>query len=281
MPNYDEIIQQSQVNVNALAQKLRELDQLHIDIKKLIKHPETFDAKFVEVRELAESYTKSIGSSVKIFLDGNNTLFIAKLKEMEEKIGELDTQISRLTNTNYEELFKSLQLVFIEQTRKDLEVELKKVDEKTILIQERIDEFRAQIERLEKIDLEKYFDSLQKTLSEIFGAVNSINITLTKITQTLSTISESISSLKNSVELNQKELVQLNGYLLDTINQKFIQNEKQAKHNFEIIESKLNSLKEQNLILQKDVKMNRIIQIIAFSILGVLILFCSAIIILF
>jgi hypothetical protein len=281
MPNYDEIIQQSQVNVNALAQKLRELDQLHIDIKKLIKHPETFDAKFVEVRELAESYTKSIGSSVKIFLDGNNTLFIAKLKEMEEKIGELDTQISRLTNTNYEELFKSLQLVFIEQTRKDLELELKKVDEKTILIQERIDEFRAQIERLEKIDLEKYFDSLQKTLSEIFGAVNSINITLTKITQTLSTISESISSLKNSVELNQKELVQLNGYLLDTINQKFIQNEKQAKHNFEIIESKLNSLKEQNLILQKDVKMNRIIQIIAFSILGVLILFCSAIIILF
>jgi predicted S18 family serine protease len=160
-------------------------------------------------------------------------------------------------------------------------LELKKVDEKTILIQERIDEFRAQIERLEKIDLEKYFDSLQKTLSEIFGAVNSINITLTKITQTLSTISESISSLKNSVELNQKELVQLNGYLLDTINQKFIQNEKQAKHNFEIIESKLNSLKEQNLILQKDVKMNRIIQIIAFSILGVLILFCSAIIILF
>lgn len=281
MPNYDEIIQQSQVNVNALAQKLRELDQLHIDIKKLIKHPETFDAKFVEVRELAESYTKSIGSSVKIFLDGNNTLFIAKLKEMEEKIGELDTQISRLTNTNYEELFKSLQLVFIEQTRKDLELELKKVDEKTILIQERIDEFRAQIERLEKIDLEKYFDSLQKTLSEIFGAVNSINITLTKITQTLSTLSESISSLKNSVELNQKELVQLNGYLLDTINQKFIQNEKQAKHNFEIIESKLNSLKEQNLILQKDVKMNRIIQIIAFSILGVLILFCSAIIILF
>jgi len=281
MPNYDEIIQQSQDNVNALAQKLRELDQLHIDIKKLIKHPETFDAKFVEVRELAESYTKSIGSSVKIFLDGNNTLFIAKLKEMEEKIGELDTQISRLTNTNYEELFKSLQLVFIEQTRKDLELELKKVDEKTILIQERIDEFRAQIERLEKIDLEKYFDSLQKTLSEIFGAVNSINITLTKITQTLSTISESISSLKNSVELNQKELVQLNGYLLDTINQKFIQNEKQANHYFEIFESKLNSLKEQNLILQKDVKMNRIIQIIAFSILGVLILFCSAIIILF
>jgi len=81
--------------------------------------------------------------------------------------------------------------------------------------------------------------------------------------------------------LHQKELVQLNGYLLDTINQKFIQNEKQAKHNFEIIESKLNSLTEQNLILQKDVKMNRIIQIIAFSILGVLILFCSAIIILF
>ena len=93
MPNYDEIIQQSQVNVNALAQKLRELDQLHIDIKKLIKHPETFDAKFVEVRELAESYTKSIGSSVKIFLDGNNTLFIAKLKEMEEVNDSLKNQL--------------------------------------------------------------------------------------------------------------------------------------------------------------------------------------------
>lgn len=206
MPNYDEIIQQSQVNVNALAQKLRELDELHSDIKKLIKQPEIFDTKFGEVRELAESFTKSIGSSVKIYLDGSNTLFIAKLKEMEEKISELDKQISRLINTNFEELFKSLQIVFIEQTRKDLELELKKVDEKTILFQERINEFRAQIERLEKIDLEKYFDRLQKTLSEIYSAINNINITLTSLTKSLTDIAQQISTLQNIINQNQKEL---------------------------------------------------------------------------
>ena len=150
MPNYEEIIQQSQANVNALALKLNELDELHADIKKLIKQPEIFDVKFGEVRDLAEKFITTIGSSVKIYLDGSNTLFIDKLNEMAVKLSELDVQITRLVNTDFEELFKSLQIVFIEQTRKDLEIELKKIDEKTILFQDRINEFRVQIERLEK-----------------------------------------------------------------------------------------------------------------------------------
>lgn len=206
MPNYEEIIQQSQANVNALALKLNELDELHADIKKLIKQPEIFDVKFGEVRDLAEKFITTIGGSVKIYLDGSNTLFIDKINEMAVKLSELDVQITRLVNTDFEELFKSLQIVFIEQTRKDLEIELKKIDEKTILFQDRINEFRAQIERLEKIDLEKHFDRLQKTLSEIYAAISSINLTLTALTQSLAEIAQQISSIQNLINKNHRDL---------------------------------------------------------------------------
>jgi peptidoglycan hydrolase CwlO-like protein len=52
-------------------------------------------------------------------------------------------------------------------------------------MQTKIDELKKQIQRLERIDLEKHFDKLQKTVSENSGAINAINFYLTNITQML------------------------------------------------------------------------------------------------
>jgi mevalonate pyrophosphate decarboxylase len=57
--------------------------------------------------------------------------------------------------------------------------------EKSKDLQANIEELKQQIQRLEKIDLEKHFDKFQKTFSENSGAMNAINLYLTNITQTL------------------------------------------------------------------------------------------------
>jgi hypothetical protein len=262
MPDYDEIIQQSQENVNALALKLKELDQLHQDIKKLINQPEVFDLKFSEVVDLANDYTSKLGSSVKMYLEGSNTIFTVRLKEMEVKLGELEIQITRLVNTNFKELFKSLQLEFIELTRKDFEIELKKVDEKTILFQDRLDDFRLQIERLEKIDLNRHFNELQKVLSEIFVALNGVNLTLTNLLQTVSGIVQTLVNVQATLDRNHNETNLVIKDFRDATYRKVANLERHVIERSDLIQSEIKSLSEENAFLRKEIKTNRVIQIV-------------------
>ena len=160
MPNYEEVIQQSQANIKSLSEKLKDLDKLHQDIKKLIEQPKIFDTKYQEIVMLAEEYTNSLGAATKTYLDGKNILFVARLNEISNKTKDLQKEITRLVNTDFTKLFQDLQKSFIDQTRKDLAVELKKFDDKSTDLQTKIDDLRKQVERLERIDLEKHFDKL-------------------------------------------------------------------------------------------------------------------------
>jgi len=65
------------------------------------------------------------------------------------------------------------------------EIEITSGKEKSKEMEVKIDELKKQIQRLERIDLEKHFDKLQKTLSKNSGAINAINLYLTSITQML------------------------------------------------------------------------------------------------
>jgi len=264
MPNYEEIIQQSQSNIKSLSEKLKDLDKLHQDIKELIKQPEIFDAKYQQIVKLSEDYTNTIGASTKKYLDGNNTLFTSKLNELSDKTKDLQKEISRLVNTDFTKLFQDLQKSFIDQTRKDLATELKKFEDKTTDLQSKIDELKKQIERLEKIDLEKHFDKLQKTLSEIFGAINAINLTLTAITQMLNNIVQSLGAIQNAIESNHK--VTLN-HLNDQ--------DSEAKKNTELLESKIKLIAEQNDLLKKEIKTNKIIQLVGLTIILIILIYVA------
>lgn len=269
MPNYDEIIQQSQENVNALAQKLKELDQLHQDIKKLINQPEVFDQKFSEVTELANDFTSKLGGSVKLYLEGSNTIFTSKLNEMEGKLGELDTQITRLASTNFKEMFESLQSEFIEQTRKDLEIELRKVDEKTVYFQDRINELRAQIERLEQIDLNRHFNELQKVLAEIFVAINGVNLTLTNLLQTISGIVQTLVNIQATLDRNHNETNLVIKDFRDATYRKLTNFDREISRKMDLIENKIKSLSEENAELKNAIMTNRVIQVVGFFIIVV------------
>lgn len=266
MPNYEEVIQQSQANIKSLSEKLKDLDKLHQDIKELIKQPEIFDTKYQQIVKLSEEYTITLGAATKKYLDGNNIFFTANLNELSNKTKDLQKEISRLVNTDFTKLFQDLQKSFIDQTRKDLVIELKKFDDKSTDLQTKIDELRKQVERLEKIDLEKHFDKLQKTLSEIFGAINAINLTLTNIVQTLTGVVQTLGNIQTTLDTNHKDAKQLINSFSESTEKHLNDIDKQATKNVELLENKITSLSKQNELLEKEVKTNRIIQMVGFVI---------------
>jgi ABC-type transporter Mla subunit MlaD len=279
MPDNEVIIKQSQANVKSLSEKLKDLDKLHQEIKALKEEaegiPEIFNKKFQELVKLSEDYTNTLGAATKNYLDGNNTLFTTKLSELSTKIKEFEKEITRLVNTDFTKLFKDLQKVFIDQTRADLATELKRFEEKSKDLQTKIDELKKQIERLEKIDLEKHFDKLQKTLSEIFGAINAINLTLTNIIQTLTGIVQSLGTIQTTLDTNHKEAKQLLTNFGETTEKHLTDQDKQAKNNVELFESKIKSVTEQNEVLRKEVKTNRIIQIVGLTIILIILIYVA------
>ena len=266
MPDYEEIIKLSQANVKSLSDKLKDLEKLHQEIKALKEAaegiPEIFNKNFQELVKLSEDYTNTLGSATKNYLDGNNTLFTTKLSELSTKLKEFEKEITRLVNTDFTKLFKDLQKVFIDQTRADLEKELKRFEDKSKDLQNKINELRKQVERIESIDLVFHFDKLQKTLAEIFGAINAINLTLTNIIQTLTGIVQSLGSIQNSIDTNHK-----------TTSKQLDELSIEGKNNTTLIENKIKGLADQNEILKKEIKTNKLIQFIGLGLTLIILIY--------
>jgi ABC-type transporter Mla subunit MlaD len=188
MPNYNELIQQAQANVKSLSEKLKDIDHLHQDIKKLIEQPLIYDKQQQEIVKLVDSYINKLGAATKKYLDGNNILFTEKLKELSNKNGEL----------------------------------------------------KEEIERLEKIDLEKHFDEIRETVSKRFTA---IDLTLSNIAQILNGINQSLNTIQTTII----------AYHDDT--KKHLGNQGMVLSS---IEHRINSLEKQNSLLRKEIKKDRI-----------------------
>jgi len=275
---YDEVIRQSQENVKALSEKLKAFDELHADIIKLKdnnnKLPQFFDDKFKEISQLAIDYTQKLGSLSNEYLELNNHLFTSKINELSLKIKEIENEISRLEKTDFVELFKVLQDEFIKTARTDLNSELNKFDKKVIDLQNNIDNFKTllddlneEITRLENIDLEKHFDNLQKTLSDIFGAINSLNISFTTIIQTLNKIVQSNSDIETKIDKNAKDTKSDLEALTKTFESQLQQQKDELIKNRELLESRIRSVEIQNEQINKGIKINRIIGIVGISII--------------
>ena len=322
MPNYDKLIELSQANVKALSDKLKDLDDVYKDISSLKTKSEgiplAFEQSFQKISDLSKQYTETLGIASKTYLDGSNSLFTTKLKELsgitqdlhkeisrlvntdltelfsdlqkifieqtkkdiatelkkieekttdfQAKITKLENEISRLVNTDLTTLFNDLQKVFIEQTKKDIEIELVKIDERTTEFQTKITSFGGEINRLEKVDLEKHFEKLQKTLSDIFGAINAINLTLTGLTTSLNSVVQSLGQIQKTVEDNFKETNKLITTFSTETNSHLNQQDRKNDIQFETIKKEVVNLSEQNIDLKKEIKTNRVIQIVGLVI---------------
>jgi DNA repair exonuclease SbcCD ATPase subunit len=275
MADYNELIKQSQENVNALSTKLKELDELYQKIKILIEQPKKsasdfeekfqkaladFQQKFQAVTELAKTYTDTLDIATKTYLDGSNLLFVAKLKELGEKLNSLQKEIDRLVNTDFEALFKQLQQNFDSQIKETTVKILTDFGSKLTDFQVKIDDLKEQVIRLTAIDLEEHFNKHQQKLSEIFNAINAVNTILTGISQTLISIVQDIGSLQSSIESKHREI------------SKRLDNQ---DRDINSLNEQLSKVLNQNTLLNQEIKINRLILISGFAalVIGLVALF--------
>lgn len=167
MPNYEEIITQSQKNVTDLSAKLKDLEELHRDIKTLANSnrdiPTLFNQAYIEIRDLTKRYTNDIATSAEVYLSGNNEIFVNNFKVFDEKIADFENELIRLEKVNLQVLFEEAREIFLNNTSKELAIEYEKIDAKTGLLKNSISEFQQEISRLKEIDLIEAFKDLQKT----------------------------------------------------------------------------------------------------------------------
>jgi len=253
MEKFDAKSQDLQLKINALQSEVSRL--INTDFSKLFA-------------ELQKEFIKKTRED----LEGELKKFDAKSEDLQLKINALQSEISRLINTNFTQLFEGLQKEFIKKTREDLEVELKKFDAKSAQIQSKIDLLQKEITRLENIDLEKHFDKLQKTLSDIFGAINALNLSFTTIIQTLNTLVQSVGNISTKLESNhadiQGSIKEFSSNILAHLKEQDIE----IKRNQTSVDTQLKALVEQNEMLKKELKTNRMMLILGF----VLVLIISA-----
>ena len=194
---------------------------------------------------------------------------------LSSKLKDFDKEVLRLINTDFNALFKDLQKTFIDQTKKDLEIELNRFEEKAKDLQTKNEALEKQVERLTKVDLEKGFDKLQKTLSDIFGSINSINQILTVVTQTLNGIVQSLGIIQTSIDKNHKEIKQNIDIFSEATVKHLTNQDQEAKSNYQLLEAKINSISEQNDILRMEIKTNRIIQIVGLTLIVIILIFLA------
>lgn len=139
--------------------------------------------------------------------------------------------------------------------------------EKLSELSTKVKEFEKEIDRLEKIDLEKHFAKLQKTLSEIFGAINAINLTLTGIVKPLTGTVQTLGNIQTTLDTNHKEAKQFLNNFSEATEKHLTEQDKQAAKNVELLEGKIKSLSEQNDLLKKEIKTNRVIQLAGLTII--------------
>jgi uncharacterized protein YukE len=255
--NTEEILRESQDNVKKLNEKLKDIENLHNEIKESInlslKNPKIF-------KELAEN----LNGSAELYLKGNNTIFEEKIVEISTKTAELSSEISRLVEVDFNAAFKELERQFLENSKEEIGKELKKFEDKAKGLQNKIDEFGKEIIRLSKIDLETHFDKHQNKLSEVFISVNGINGILSNISQNINKTIQNLGDIDQTLSKHHKE--NNAGFALIFKNQdsnkkqlldNSATNQKELLLKLKDSDLKINSIISQNKLLKKEIDINK------------------------
>jgi DNA repair exonuclease SbcCD ATPase subunit len=234
--NTEEIIKSSMENVKTLNKKLNDIEELHNQIKQSIadsaKIPVLFEKLGIELNNSTESY-----------LSGNNKIFKDSIEEIIVKTLELKTEINRLAETDFTSQFLGLQTKFLETTGVELKKKFDKLDEKTNKLKTVNNDFKNEVTRLSKIELESHFDKHQSKLSDIFNAINGINNVLSVVSQNLIKNTQGLGEIEQRLKANHND-----------IKQKFENVSSDLKKQKEYLEEKLNQV---DTILEKVVTQNQ------------------------
>jgi hypothetical protein len=273
MNNIDQILTDNYQQLEKLKSELNQIENIRRRFEELKnsneKLPEEFQVRFQLIVDHAAEYNKNLGNSVKLFVEGNNTLLVENILEISNKTNKLDSVINRLVEFSLDDSFKELGTQFLENSKDVINQELIKFDDKATNIQNKINAFSDEITRLSKIDLESHFNNHQSKLSEVFISVNGINGIISNISQNLNNISQKLGEIEQSILKNKQELIKN----IDTL-KKELTVSLQNKHKEVLIilnksENKIDAIISQNELLKKGIKFNKIIGFVMMSLIVV------------
>jgi acyl carrier protein phosphodiesterase len=284
MNNIDQILTDNYQQLEKLKSELNQIENIRKRFEELKnsneKLPEEFQVRFQLIVDHAAEYNKNLGNSVKLFVEGNNTLLVENILEISNKTNKLGSEINRLVEFSLDDSFKELGTHFLENSKHVINQELIKFDDKATNIQNKINAFSEEITRLSKIDLESHFNNHQSKLSEVFISVNGINGIISNISQNLNKIIHNLGEIEQSILNNKRELLssinnlqQYQDTVINKLSKNMQSNHQKILTSFQESDNKLDSIISYNQSLKKDLKLNKIIGfVLIFLILVTLIL---------
>ena len=257
MNNIDQILEKNYEQLDILKSELSNLKEIKNRIEVLIgsndKLPIIFSELFDKINKVTNDFTNVLGNSVNVFLEGNNDLLTKNNTDFSNKISELSAEITRLVEVDFNALFKDLETKFLENSKIEISKELKKFDEKTNNLQNKIDDLGKEISRLSKIDLEEHFNKHQNKLSEVFISVNGINCILTTISQNINKIIQNFGDIEQTLSKNQKEINK--GF--DVVKENQVKATNDLLNKIKESDTKLDVIVSQNELLKKELDFNK------------------------
>ncbi|MDM1086712.1 hypothetical protein [Myroides odoratimimus] len=194
-----EIIETSLENVTSLKSQLERIEKMRLDIEQTLKQGKEIQEKF---SELANDFTNKSND----YLSENQTLLQTEILEFSSSLSDLDNKIEKLDSLDLETAFINANKEFSGSLNDLFD---KRFEDLHLLYENfktEVSDLNKEVDRLEKIDLEKHFDRHQDKLSSIVNTLTNISSTLISINENhLKTIKE-LSDIKELIVQNSKEL---------------------------------------------------------------------------
>lgn len=162
------------------------------------------------------------------------------------------TESRAQVDTGLRILFEEMQHNFITRSRKDIAIELKKMENRATLLQDKINSLHNEVDRLSAIDLDTEFRQMQGTLVHIANAVNNINASLgNAVSGVGANMGDSLSNTNATIRHYAEEAANQLSKL-----------DEETKTNIRFLEHKVQSLTEQNKSIRRSATVNNVITII-------------------
>ncbi|MEP2280657.1 hypothetical protein [Maribacter sp.] len=87
------------------------------------------------------------------------------LSSLDKQVRNIEKEVTKLTEYDFKDSFSNLEKQVVNQFKNDLKEKLDDLDNKALNLQSKIDEFKVQISRIEKVDLESHFNNLLTVLT--------------------------------------------------------------------------------------------------------------------
>lgn len=159
--SYQASFESLSINVKAVLEDSR---KFNLDsIAKLTEQTNNFSKEISKLTEFDVSKSlKSIESeTIKQFQQNLSK----PLEGLDKQIQNIEKEVAKLTEYDFKESFNNLEKQVVNQFNANLKEKLDILDNKALDLQSKIDEFKAQILRIEKVDLESNFNHILTTLT--------------------------------------------------------------------------------------------------------------------